>query len=222
MHLAFILDGNRRWATEQGLPAIEGHRRGLLTVRDTIVEACLEHNVDVLSLYCFSTENWNRSKMEVSSLMMLFQEMIDTSISQYASRGIAVRHIGRKDRLPASLLASIDRAEHSIVGAPKLTVCLALDYGGQDEIVRAVQRVPQDELGALTTQTFTSYLDTTGLAPVDLLIRTGGDQRISNFLLWQSAYAELLFLPKFLPALTKVDIEQCLSEYEHRQRRFGK
>ena len=221
MHVAFILDGNRRYAKKMGIAGIEGHRRGLFIVRDHIVEACLEQGVQVLSLYCFSTENWKRSKPEVNGLMRLFHEMIDRHMREFTARGVAVRHIGRADRLPKSLLASIADAVQKNPQIPKLTVNVALDYGSQDEIVRAIQRLAPADMASLTPERFAAYLDTSGQPPVDLLIRTGGDLRISNFLLWQCAYAELVFLPQFLPQLTKQDVADCLRAFAERQRRFG-
>lgn len=205
-----------------GLPSIEGHRKGLLTVRDQIVEACLESDVQVLSLYAFSTENWSRSKTEVSALMKLFEEMIDAQVDKYLERGVRVRHIGRKDRLPQHLVAKLSDAEEKTKEKTNMTICLALDYGSQDEIMRAIERLAASGERLADEKDFETFLDTAGLPPVDLLIRTGGDQRISNFLLWQSAYAELKFLPQFLPELTKQDVIDCIHEYRERERRFGK
>lgn len=219
MHLAFILDGNRRWAKREGLPSIEGHRRGLLTVRDQIIEACLEKGVAVLSLYTFSTENWKRTPLEVRGLMTLFEEMIDSQVEKYIDQGVRVRHIGRKDRLPKKVIEKLRESEEKTKHNSKLTICLAMDYGGHDEIARAVSKIDADEV---TAEMIERNLDTAGLPAVDLLIRTGGEQRLSNFLIWQAAYAELKFLQKFLPELTKDDVVACIEEYQDRERRFGK
>ncbi len=221
MHIAFILDGNRRYAKKAGIPSIEGHRQGLITVRDRIIEVCLEQNVEVLTLYTFSTENWKRSNLEVNGLMKLFEEMIDSQIDTYMERGVRLKHLGRKDRLPKSVIKKLAEGEEKTKNNTTLTVCLAMDYGSQDEIVRAIARLADSGERLAAPEDFEKYLDTAGLPPVDLLIRTGGDQRISNFLLWQSAYAELKFLPQMLPELTKEDVVACIEEYRERERRFG-
>ena len=222
-HVAIIPDGNRRWAKTRGLPTFEGHRRGF----DAIVKVARKARkmgIKVLTLWGFSTENWQRSKAEVAYLMKLYERMIDKFLPEAKKDEARIVHLGRKDRLPKRLLKKIKEAEEVTKNNKKHILALALDYGGRDEILRAITRMTNDKkhLEKLTEGRFAQFLDTAGLPDPDLIIRTSGEQRISGLFPWQAAYAEFYFEPSHCPGFTPAKFEKAIKEYSKRQRRFGR
>lgn len=219
-HLGIILDGNRRWAKERGLPAFEGHKRGLKKM-NKIVEWCKEKGIKTLTLFVFSTENWNRSKEEVSYLMNLVKKAVSFDLKELAKRGIKVRVIGQRERLPKFVQKPIKILERITKNNKKITLNLALSYGGRGEIVQAVKNIIKKKISAkkITEDLISKNLWASDL---DMVIRTGKEKRISNFLIWQAAYAELYFYPKYWPDFTKQDLNKALLDYAKRKRRFGK
>lgn len=224
-HLAIIMDGNGRWAKAKGLPRTAGHKVGADNVR-TIAIAADRLGVKYLTLYAFSTENWKRSKDEVGYLMKLPAYLFKMYMKEFLDRGFRIRLIGDLAPLPdATRRVLLEAAEESRSNTG-LSLIIAINYGSRDEIVRAARTYAADVLAgkadlSLTEEKFDSYLDTRDFPPVDLLIRTSGEQRISNYLLWQIAYAELEFVPESWPEFTPEVLERCLEEYSHRDRRFG-
>jgi len=219
-HLGVILDGNRRWARERGLPTFEGHRRGAQKVKK-LVEWCLEKGISTLTVFVFSTENWKRSKLEVDYLMGLAQKAITVDLNEILKQGIRVRVIGNRERLPHPVRQAIVKTEEKTKNNRKMTLNFALSYGGRGEIVEAVKSIIQSQVaaGQVTEKLISQKLWTSDL---DLVIRTGREQRLSNFLIWQAAYSELYFFKKYWPDFTKKDLEKALLDYDRRQRRFGK
>lgn len=225
-HLAIIMDGNGRWARQRNLPRIEGHRRGAETV-DEIVEECREIGIPFLTLYAFSMENWGRPQGEVDALMALLREFLITKRSKLVKNEIRLRSIGDISRLPESVLAELEKTEHETAAFDKMTLVLALSYGGRDEIVRAVNRIFEEkERGVFTQPSITesdlaAHLDACDIPDPDLIIRTSGETRSSNFLLWQTAYAEFIFTETLWPDFHKDNLLSMLSQYQQRERRFG-
>jgi len=227
-HIVLFPDGNRRWAQEQGLDALEGHRVGYEKAVQ-LVDWCQKRGVKSLTVFGFSTENWNRTEREVSYLMRLLETGLMEQLKKYVEekakdRGVRIRVIGQKERLPESLQKVIAKVEETTKDNDKFLVTIAVSYGGRWDIVQAVQRIVKEGLAPekITEETFSQYLATAGLLDPDLVIRAGGEQRFSNFLLWQSAYAELYFCHKYWPDFTEQDLDDAINEYQKRQRRFGK
>lgn len=224
-HVAIILDGNRRWAKEKRLPTLEGHRRGFKRVIE-IGKKAREMGIKILTVWAFSTENWDRTKEEKEYLMKLFEYAVGENLKEALKNKIRIIHIGRKDRIPVNLKEKIVDAEEKTKEFSKYYFVIALDYGGRDEIVRATQKIRNSQfvMKNLTENKFDQFLDTNNLpqSDVDLVIRTGGEQRTSGFMIWQAAYAEYIFIKKYLPDFTPQDFEQCVAEYSKRQRRFGR
>lgn len=219
-HLGIILDGNRRWAKEKNLPAFEGHKKGLEKVRE-LIKWCQSRGVKVLTLFVFSTENWKRKKNEVSFLMKLVQKAIADNLKELQKQGIKVRAIGQMEKLSKPIRASISEAERLTENNKDMMLNFALSYGGRAEIVEAFKRIMEKKIAPdkITEDTVSQNLWTSDL---DLIIRTGKEQRISNFLIWQAAYSELYFCPKYWPDFTEQDLGGAFSEYASRQRRFGR
>jgi undecaprenyl diphosphate synthase len=221
-HIAFIMDGNGRWAEQQGLPRLEGHRAGIESTR-TVIRCLNEYRIKYVTLYSFSTENWNRPQDEVSGLLKILEESIEKESLELHQRGIKIRHLGRLQRLPKELKLAIKWAVELTKNNTKMTLSLAFDYGGRLEILDAVGKIiakgipPKD----IDEKLFSGYLYTAGLPDVDLVIRTGGNLRISNFLLWQSAYSEYYFTEVLWPDFGAQEVEKALMSYSQRQRRFG-
>jgi undecaprenyl diphosphate synthase len=218
------MDGNGRWATKRGLPRTEGHRQGL-SVAKKIVLAASEAGISFLSLYTFSTENWKRAKDEVSFLMGLIGTHLSAELDFYRNNTIRVLHSGRRDELSSSLLHEIDIVVRDTSAFNGLTVNLAINYGGRDEIIRSLQRLlavqkPNEE-NPITEMAVSRYLDNPEIPDPDLIIRTGGELRLSNFLLWQSAYSELFFSDRLWPDFTVDDFTSAIQSYALRARRFG-
>jgi undecaprenyl diphosphate synthase len=221
-HVAVIMDGNGRWALRRGLPRIAGHKRGVDTVR-RITEECRRLGIGVLTLYAFSDENWGRPKEEVGFLMDMLGAFLKAEIATMKMNGIKFRTIGRIERLPASARHWIEKAMSETKANRGLVLNLALSYGGRGEILEAIKRIRSANGAAaeLTEEVFSSYLDTSGLPDPDLIIRTSGEKRISNFLLWQAAYAEFYFADTLWPDFEEKDLLAAILDYQGRQRRFG-
>jgi undecaprenyl diphosphate synthase len=226
LHVAIIMDGNRRWARARGLPAAAGHREGAKAVRRA-VEGCARAGVRILTLYAFSSENWGRPADEVSELMNLMRLYIRNELDTLHKNGVRVRMIGERARFAPDILGLIEEAEQRTRHNTTLDLVVALNYGGRQELARAAQclarRVQAGELAAeaIDEATIASTLYTDGVPDPDLLIRTGGEQRISNFLLWQLAYTELVFLPVSWPDFTAVHLGAAIQDYAGRERRYG-
>ncbi len=225
-HVAVIMDGNGRWAERRGLSRVEGHRAGKQSV-SAVVRAAGELGIEVLTLYAFSIENWNRPQAEVTELMRLAERYLGEELPEVMANDIQVRAIGRLDRLPKSVRESVEHAIETTRGNGALKLVFALSYGGRAEIVDAARRLLRDaEVGrvdpdALDEKTFASYLYDPELPDPDLLIRTGAESRVSNFLLWQIAYAELYVTDVMWPDFREEHLREALSDYQRRERRFG-
>jgi undecaprenyl diphosphate synthase len=225
-HIGIIMDGNGRWAAARGLPRMEGHRRGVEAVRRT-VRAALEIGIEVLTVYSFSTENWTRPVEEVSFLMGLLRRFIRNDLAELHSNGVRVRVIGSRIGLEPDIASLLTEAEELTKENRRLTLVIAFNYGSRQEIVQTVQqlaqRVARGELAAeaITCELISASLDTADLPDPDLIIRTSGEQRLSNFLMWQAAYAEFVFLPMHWPDFDRAALDQAISEYLGRERRFG-
>ena len=221
-HVAIIMDGNGRWAEQHGLPRFLGHQAGGDNIY-RVAELFANYGIKYLTLYMFSTENWKRPKDEVSELLNLLAEKIDGETQAFHKANIRLRHFGKLDRLSPQLRQKIKAAIEITKNNTRMTVCLALDYGSRSEIVEAVQRLVSDGISAIEideTQ-LSQYLYSSGCPDPDLVIRTGGEMRLSNFLLWQAAYGELYFTPVLWPDFGQKEIEDALLDYRQRQRRFG-
>ncbi|MEK7517228.1 MAG: polyprenyl diphosphate synthase [Patescibacteria group bacterium] len=224
-HIAIIPDGNRRWAKEHNLPTFEGHRRGF-DVATKIGKKIRSLGVHTLTMWAFSTENWERSKDEINYLMRMYELFIEKNLRQALKEKIRIIHLGRKDRIPKTLLKRIQNSEEKTKTFDKYILNIALDYGGTDEVIRAIHRLSEDniDLNNLTIEQFSNFLDTANqpYPNPDLIIRTSGEQRTSGLMIWQAAYAEYIFLNKHFPDLKNEDIDYAVEEYARRQRRFGK
>jgi undecaprenyl diphosphate synthase len=220
--VAIILDGNSRWAAARGLPTAEGHRAGTRALRRT-VEAAIELGIESLTVYAFSTENWLRPTAEVEDLMEIFGETIERELPDLAEQGVRTRFIGRRDRAPEWLQQAMAHLERETEDKQRLQLWIAFDYGGRAEIVEAVKRLLANGASAeaLDEQAFSRYLYAPELPDPDLLIRTSGELRISNFLLWQLAYAELIFVDTLWPDFGGDQLREALEAYAGRRRRFG-
>jgi undecaprenyl diphosphate synthase len=225
-HIAIIMDGNGRWAKERHLPRTLGHREGVLRVKE-IVQAAIDLDIKVVTLFAFSTENWTRPSVEVKTLMHLLSVYLGREISSLSRKNIRLKFIGRRNPLPKAVLRTIERAEQKTGDNTALTLVLAINYGGRQEIVDGIKAMLEDfskgKLSApdVNEETVGSYLYTAGLPDPDLLIRTSGEERISNFLLWQLSYAELYFPQKYWPDFKRADLEEAIEVYKKRGRRFG-
>ena len=220
-HIAFICDGNRRWAEQRGLPPLMGHQAGIANF-ENLVDWYMKRGVSTITFYIFSTENWTRSKDEVNFLMDLFYTEMKKNLKNALEKNLRYRVIGSRDKLPKKLANMCDKLEEQSAENTGGTVVFALNYGGQDEIVNAVNAAIENG-EAVTRETFETYLDTGDLLPIDLMVRTSNENRISNFLLWKLAYAELLFVPEHWPDLVKNEKgwQNVLDEFAKRNRRFG-
>lgn len=226
-HVAIIMDGNGRWARKRHLPRIVGHRAGASSVR-TIVTAARTWEIPYLTLYAFSWENWSRPRQEVDALMGLLEEYVDREIRTMMDRGIRFFVVGDRSRLPSSVRSKVAWAEKETKGQDRMVLTLALSYSGREEIVRAVKCLAEDVRKGLlppekiTEPIFSQYLETSVLPPPDLLIRTSGEVRISNFLLWQLAYTEMYFTPTLWPDFGEDDFRLAIEDFQERRRRFGR
>ena len=221
-HVAIIMDGNGRWATERGLPRAAGHRAGAENIR-RLIERFAEHDVRYVTLFAFSTENWNRPQSEVRVLFRLVDRFLRRELENLDKNNVRLRHFGHLDRLPEWLQERVQGAVALTRENDRLMLNICFSYGGRDEIVTAMRDMAQAGLAPdeITEETVAAHLFTGGLPDPDLVIRTAGEQRISNFLLWQSAYAELYFTDAYWPDFGREDIDLALAEYGHRKRKFG-
>ncbi len=226
-HVAIIMDGNGRWARERLMPRPFGHRSGMRSVRE-VVEGAVEVGLDVLSLFAFSQENWQRPTTEIDALMSLLQEYIARESDELHDRGVRVRALGALDRLTPAAAAAVDRVVTRTAANDRLTFNLFISYSGRAELVRAARRLAEDaaagrvDPAAIDESTFAARLYTDGCPDPDLLIRTSGEQRVSNFLLWQMAYSELFLSPVLWPDFTRGDLYAAIRDYQLRERRFGR
>ncbi len=225
-HIAVIMDGNGRWAEERGLPRREGHRAGAESVRE-IMEACKELGVEYLTLFAFSSENWSRPAAEVHALMSLLERFLREKAKELDTQNVRLLAIGQLERLPPKTRALLDSIIARTASHTAMTMVLALSYGAREEIVAAARSLASDVAAgnlapaAIDAELFSSRLQTTGIPDPDLLIRTSGEMRISNFLLWQISYAEIIIVKKNWPDFRQGDLFEAVSEYQHRHRRFG-
>ena len=225
-HVAIIMDGNGRWAKARSLPRVAGHRAGVEALRKT-VRAAADMGIAWLTVYAFSSENWSRPKSEVSDLMGLLKLFIRRDLAELHQSGVKVKVIGEREGLAPDIAALLEEAESLTAANSALNLVIAFNYGGRDEIVRATRRIAdaaaRGELPSedVTPEIFARYLDTAGIPDPDLVIRTSGEQRMSNFLPWQSAYSELVFLPCYWPDVTREHLAEALRQYTARERRFG-
>ncbi|HIF78495.1 MAG: polyprenyl diphosphate synthase [Sulfitobacter sp.] len=225
-HVAIIMDGNGRWATQRGRPRLFGHHAGAKRVRE-IVECCPDVGVEYLTIFAFSTENWKRTQVEVAGLMSLFRRYISKEMRSLSEYGARVRFIGDRDRLDDKLIKLMGELEAHTVQNTRINLTIALNYGGRDEVARATHRLAQDvasgklDPDSVDEETLPRYLDTHVLPDPDLVIRTSGEARISNFLLWQSAYAEYEFIDTLWPDFTREEFARLCAAYGGRDRRFG-
>ncbi len=221
-HIAIVPDGNGRWAEQRGLPRLDGHRVGAENMYH-MVEYLNEYPIKYVTLYGFSTENWSRPEEEVKGLFQILEEFINKCASDIHERGIKLRHLGRLNELPQGLQLAINRAVELTKNNTRMTLNVAFNYGGRAEIVDAVRKLLAEGVAPqnINEELFDSYLYTAGLPNVDLLIRTGDETRLSNFLLWQTAYSEYYFTKVLWPDFNKKDVDKALLSYSRRQRRFG-
>ncbi|HMP02523.1 MAG TPA: polyprenyl diphosphate synthase [Gemmatales bacterium] len=221
-HVAVIMDGNGRWARQQGLPRIEGHRRGVASVRATIEECC-RLDLQQLTLYCLSVENWKRPKQELEFLMLLLEQYLVEERAEIMEQNIRFASIGRREGLPAEVLKELDQNVALSASNTGLTLCLAINYGGRTEIVDAARDLVASGISPeeVTEERFAEHLYTAGMPDPDLLIRTAGELRVSNFLLWQISYAELWVTPRTWPEFDADVLRSALADYARRERRFG-
>jgi undecaprenyl diphosphate synthase len=225
-HVAIIMDGNGRWAAARGLPRAEGHRRGVEALRRT-VRAAGDLGISILTIFSFSSENWSRPAAEIRELMGLLRRFIRNDLADLHKNNVRVRVIGERENLDPDIKRLLEEAEELTRENKQLTLVVAFNYGGRQEIVRAAQRMATEiAAGKITSQAinaevFGHYLDAPDLPDPDLLIRTSGEQRLSNFLLWQAAYSELVFLPILWPDFDRAALENAIVEYRRRERRFG-
>lgn len=225
-HIAIIMDGNGRWAKRKHLPRAMGHKKGVEAVRQIVRDAG-EMGIKAMTLYAFSSENWSRPEDEVSDLMGLLRQYIQSDLNEFIENGVKLKIIGNYRALASDIVKMIDNALEKTADNEKMTVAVALNYGAQDELVRAAQKLAQSvkegsiEPDQISNDHITEALDTSGLPPLDLLIRTSGELRLSNFLLWQSAYSELYFTDTLWPDFDKQELAKALKSYGERDRRFG-
>lgn len=222
-HVAIIMDGNGRWALKRGLPRLAGHHAGTENLR-RIIRASVEFDVKFLTIYAFSTENWGRPREEVDGLMRILEDVIDKELKELNDQGVQIRHLGRLDQLSPRLQKKVTQAVEFTKQNSQLVLNVAFNYGGRDEVVQAVQQMIRDDVPAedVTPELLSRYLYTAGTPDPDLIIRTSGELRISNFLIWQAAYSEWYVTPTFWPDFGKEEFRKALEEFGQRDRRYGK
>ena len=224
-HIAFVADGNRRWALQRGLPRFDGHKRGAMVMKDLTVDL-MKCGLKYLTFFVFSTENWNRSQEEIDALMDIFRDSFDSFVDVAKKNHVKFVTIGNLEKLPEDIQEKIKRLRIETEEFSRVTVTIAINYGARDEILRAVKRLVADvidkkvDLDSLTEDSFSNYLDTAGIPYPDIIVRTG-EKRISNFLLWQAAYSEIFFVEKYWPDLTEEDMKKIIKEFSLRKRRYG-
>jgi undecaprenyl diphosphate synthase len=219
--IGIIMDGNRRWAKAQGLPTLEGHRRGYNKMRE-VVDWCKEVGVKNVIIYAFSTENWNRTQEEVSYLMNLLRGVIGGLIDEAVKKDTRLIFLGERSRLDEDIRSAIADAEEKTRACKSFTFGIALSYGGRSEVIDAIHRIPPEKLTTLSEEEFSQLLFTKDIPDPDIIIRTSGEQRLSGFLPWQGVYSELFFTDTFWPAFAREEFDRILEEYAQRERRIGK
>ena len=221
-HVGFIVDGNRRWAKKHGLPAYEGHLAGYNALKDVII-TCADAGIEYISLYTFSTENWQRAKEEVNNLMSLMMRLFKTDMNLLLDNDLRLLVLGTRDKLPKRMNDAIDSAQEKSAGGKKATIAVCFNYGGQQEIVHAVKQLIEQKIDTddVTIEAINGALYQPEVPPVDMIVRTSGERRLSNFMLWRSPYSELMFMDKYWPDMTKDDVTDIINEYSKRTRRFG-
>lgn len=219
-HIAFIADGNGRWATERGLPRCEGHKNGKDAIKK-VIDRCFERNIQIVSIFCFSTENFKRPKPEVDYIFDLFVKMKDNLKESLLKRDARLHLVGDEALLPKEVQVAFKEIVEATKDCKSHVLNLCLAYGSRHEIVNAINKLVEKGI-KVDEETFSSYLDTAGLADPDLIVRASGEQRLSNFMLWQSAYAEFYFPKKYWPDFDAKTVDECISVYQKRKRRFGK
>jgi len=221
-HIAIIMDGNGRWARERGLPRLAGHRAGTENLR-RVIEACAEFGIEYLTIYAFSTENWGRPEPEVSGLMQIFEDVFDRELAELHRQGARLLHIGRLEGIKESLRRKVIDAIELTKDNDRVTLCVAFNYGGRDEIIHAIQEIVAEgyKPEQIDAELVSRHLYTADVPDPDLVIRTSGEQRISNFLLWQAAYAEWVFPMIYWPDFGRQELLDAIHEYAQRERRFG-
>ena len=221
-HLAIIMDGNGRWAKARGLPRLAGHRAGTENLRRTL-KACVRRGIKILTIYAFSTENWGRPAEEVRGLMTILEQVIERELKELHEQGVCIRHVGRTEGISPRLLKKIEKAVELTRNNDTIILNVAFNYGGRQEIIDAVKRIIQEGLppAQVDDALLNQYLYTAGQPDPDLVIRTSGEMRFSNFLLWQSAYAEFYVTPTYWPDFDETELQQALDQYAARERRFG-
>jgi undecaprenyl diphosphate synthase len=221
-HVAIIMDGNGRWATSRGMPRTEGHRQGTENLR-RIIRAAVEFGVEILTIYAFSTENWGRPRTEVQLLMRILERVIDNELAELNAEGVQIRHIGDLNGIAPRIQRKIHQACEMTRMNRRLILNVAFNYGGRDEIIQAVRRIVSDQIPAneITGELLASYLYTSGLPDPDLIIRTSGELRVSNFLIWQGSYSEYYATKTYWPDFDKNEFYKALVDFNHRRRRFG-
>lgn len=222
-HVAIIMDGNGRWAAKRGLPRLAGHRAGTENLR-RVIRAAVEFGVKYLTIYAFSTENWGRPKEEVDGLLHILEDVIDRELDELHHEGVQLRHIGHLEALPPALGEKVLKAVELTKNNDHLTLSLAFNYGGRDEIVCAIKRMMAEGVQPddVTPEKVSAFLFTAGTPDPDMIIRTSGEMRISNFLIWQAAYAEWYVTPRYWPDFDREELHKALVEYSHRDRRYGR
>ena len=222
-HVAIIMDGNGRWAKQRGLPRAEGHRQGTENLRN-IIRAAVEFGVKIMTIYAFSTENWSRPRREVLLLMRILEMVIDRELRELHDEGVQIRHIGELDGIEPRLARKVTDACHLTRANDRLILNVAFNYGGRDEIVHAVQNIVRDGIAAemISEKTISEYIYTSDLPDPDLIIRTSGEFRLSNFLIWQGAYSEIYTTPTYWPDFDREAFYLALADFGNRRRRFGK
>ena len=221
-HIGIIMDGNGRWAQARGLPRLAGHRAGTENLR-RVIEACIEFGIKYLTIYAFSTENWGRPSDEVQGLLRIFEDVIDRELQELRDQGVQLRHLGRLDRLKPGFREKVLRAIEFTKSNDRLVLNIAFNYGGRDEIVCAIQAMIRDGVPAeaVTDELVSQYLFTAGVPDPDMIIRTSGELRASNFLIWQGAYSEWYFPATYWPDFDRQELLRALQEYDQRDRRYG-
>ena len=225
-HIAFIMDGNRRWAKKRGLPIAAGHRQGAETLVE-VAKAAKKLGIKYMTVYAFSTENWKREKAEVDTLMDLLRHYLDSGFKELQENKARIMFIGEREMLADDIIAKMNKIEADTAENSEVTLCVALSYGGQQEIVAAArqlaEKVQKDEMkvGDINVEAFGGALYTAGIPAPDLLVRTSGEERISNFLLWQLAYTEFYFTPTLWPDFNEKELKQIIEQYQIRERRYG-
>lgn len=220
-HIGFIMDGNGRWATKRGLPRQVGYKHGVDALK-RVVERCAEYNIKTVSVFGFSTENWGRPQAEIDEIFRLIRDLVDTDLQFFIDRGIRILHMGNRSRVPADVLKAVDEAIEKTKNCTACTLNIGFDYSGRNEIVNACNSLIKAGKKEVGEEDISSALQTASLGDLDIVVRTSGEQRISNFMLWQLSYAELYFTNVYWPSFGAKDVDKVIEFYNSRNRRFGK